>query len=194
MFLENVTRPFCLFSPPLRLLRCGTPVRWPMLTIPEDELDVEEPGESSTPIPEELPIEVPNHPRDLRAALAAGAPDPVNDASNDPLAWTSGLASGANATTFEEAKASPCWKQWQAALLSERKSLEARGVWNQIETLDVVTAFLYPLLMEEMYMVLPPGIADYPGEMVRLLRSIYGEDYLPVVPSLLSSDSRDGLP
>eukprot|EP00961_Rhodomonas_salina_P213201 2879679-Rhodomonas_salina.1 len=38
-------------------------------------------------------------------------------------------------TTFEEAKASPYWKQWQAALISERKSLEARGVWNQIETL-----------------------------------------------------------
>eukprot|EP00961_Rhodomonas_salina_P144336 1943413-Rhodomonas_salina.1 len=184
-----------------------------MLTIPEDELEVEEPGETSTPaeykpyvlrsstssntpahppVPEELPIEVLNHPRDLRAALAAGVPaqpslspsisagvsrsaspapqvinergvpDPVNDASNDPLAWTSGLASGETAgisdqyfdeameahaihaeepvmddspTTFEEAKASPYWKHWQAALIAERKSLEARGVWNQIETL-----------------------------------------------------------
>eukprot|EP00961_Rhodomonas_salina_P094063 1265661-Rhodomonas_salina.1 len=61
----------------------------------------------------------------------------------------------------------------------------------KLRHLDVVTAFLYPLLMEEMYMVLPPGIADYPGEMVRLLRSIYCEEYLPAVPSLLSSDSRE---
>eukprot|EP00961_Rhodomonas_salina_P099186 1334012-Rhodomonas_salina.2 len=38
-------------------------------------------------------------------------------------------------TTFEEAKVLLYWKQWQAALLSERKSLEARCVWNQIESL-----------------------------------------------------------
>eukprot|EP00961_Rhodomonas_salina_P146090 1966240-Rhodomonas_salina.1 len=61
----------------------------------------------------------------------------------------------------------------------------------KLRHLDVVMASLYPLLLEEMYMVLPPGIASFPGEMVRLLLSIYGEDFLPAVPSLPANDSHE---
>eukprot|EP00961_Rhodomonas_salina_P135720 1826199-Rhodomonas_salina.1 len=45
--------------------------------------------------------------------------------------------------------------------------------------------------MEEMYMVLPPGITSYPGEMVCLLGSIYGEDFLHAVSSLPANNSHE---
>eukprot|EP00961_Rhodomonas_salina_P284535 3845822-Rhodomonas_salina.1 len=43
----------------------------------------------------------------------------------------------------------------------------------KVRHLDVVTAFLYPLLVEELHMEVPEDIAKYPGELVRLVRSIY---------------------
>eukprot|EP00961_Rhodomonas_salina_P109398 1472724-Rhodomonas_salina.1 len=44
----------------------------------------------------------------------------------------------------------------------------------KVRHLDVVTAFLYPFLVEELHMEVPEDIAKYPGELVRLVRSIYG--------------------
>jgi hypothetical protein len=43
----------------------------------------------------------------------------------------------------------------------------------KIRHLDVVTAFLYPLLKEKLYMEMPEDLALYPGEVVELVRSIY---------------------
>jgi len=44
----------------------------------------------------------------------------------------------------------------------------------KIRHLDVVTAFLYPFLLEKLHMMVPEDIAKFPGEMVELVRSIYG--------------------
>eukprot|EP00961_Rhodomonas_salina_P137518 1850152-Rhodomonas_salina.1 len=44
----------------------------------------------------------------------------------------------------------------------------------KMKHLDVTTAFLYPELKEELYMLMPEDIAKYPRETVKLLRSIYG--------------------
>ena len=44
----------------------------------------------------------------------------------------------------------------------------------KIRHLDVVTAFLYPLLKEKLFMEMPEDLALYPGEVVELVRSIYG--------------------
>eukprot|EP00961_Rhodomonas_salina_P234726 3172466-Rhodomonas_salina.1 len=38
-----------------------------------------------------------------------------------------------NPLTFADAKASPYWPQWKAALAEERKSLEERNVWVQVQ-------------------------------------------------------------
>jgi hypothetical protein len=50
----------------------------------------------------------------------------------------------------------------------------ATGYGHKIKGIDVVTAFLYPELKEELYMEVPEDIAKFDGETVRLLRSIYG--------------------
>eukprot|EP00961_Rhodomonas_salina_P115735 1557761-Rhodomonas_salina.1 len=50
----------------------------------------------------------------------------------------------------------------------------AHGHGMQMRHLDVKTAFLYPKLREELYMKMPEGIAAYDGEVVLLIRSIYG--------------------
>eukprot|EP00961_Rhodomonas_salina_P099185 1334012-Rhodomonas_salina.1 len=63
----------------------------------------------------------------------------------------------------------------------------------KLQHLDVVMVFLYPLLMEEKNMVLPPGIASYPCKMVCLLSSIYGEDSHHAAPSLPANDSHENV-
>eukprot|EP00961_Rhodomonas_salina_P078703 1058408-Rhodomonas_salina.1 len=73
------------------------PARWPALSIPEDEIKVEDATEDSTPVeyepyvlrsttaataggattteavPEEVPLVLPDHPRDLRVALGTSS-------------------------------------------------------------------------------------------------------------------------
>eukprot|EP00961_Rhodomonas_salina_P226911 3067721-Rhodomonas_salina.2 len=62
----------------------------------------------------------------------------------------------------------------------------------KLHHLDVVTAFLYPLLIKEIYMTLPPGITSFPGETVRLLSSIYGDPANPALLPTLDLSLYDG--
>ena len=82
----------------------------------------------------------------------------MNDGGADPTAWAAGMDNMSIAsycedhftahacdavapivddtpTSLAEAKESPYWSKWEAALKDELKSLEARGVWKKCSVL-----------------------------------------------------------
>ncbi|CAI7733347.1 unnamed protein product, partial [Closterium sp. NIES-54] len=107
---------------------------------------------------------------------------------------------GDDPRTHTEALASPDAPLWKQAMEKELASIKENDVFElvdppkgaylattlrvllalaasldlEVEQLDVCTAFLYGLLMEEVYMRQPPGYDDDSGRVWKLKRTLYG--------------------